>query len=131
MREFGRYFKMSLDDDEEFLFDRVDVNANKIFNDIKLTFDDAVDLLNEKDKRIKRLENQLKHCEYQMAKSQQSQENLVSEIKNRIKYLQQTEFKYMESERLISIIELEWMLSLISSGSYEVYETEKIIDEIK
>ena len=49
-----------------------------------------------------------------MAKSQQAQENLVSEIKNRIKYLQQTEFKYMESERLISIIELEWMLSLIS-----------------
>ena len=96
-----------------------------------LTTNEVVDLLNEKDKRIKRLENQLKHCEYKMAKSQQAQENLVSEIKNRIKYLQQTEFKYMESERLISIIELEWMLSLISSGSCEVYETEKIIDEIK
>ena len=60
MREFGRYFKMSLDDDEEFLFDRVDVNANKIFNDIKLTFDDAVDLLNEKGEEIKslKLENE-------------------------------------------------------------------------
>ena len=58
-------------------------------------------------------------------------ENLVSEIKNRIKYLQQTEFKYMETERLISIMELKWMLNLISSGSCEVYETKKIIDEIK
>ena len=37
----------------------------------------------------------------------------------------------METERVISINELKWMLNLISSGSCEVYETKKTIDEIK
>lgn len=87
--------------------------------------------LNNQEQENKKLENRLNRYEYKMAKSQQAQENLVSEIKNRIKYLQQTEFKHMETERLISIMELKRMLNLISSGSCEVYETKKTIDEIE
>lgn len=114
MREFGRYFKMSLDDDEEFLFDRVDVNANKIFNDIKLTFDDAVDLLNEKDKRIKRLENQLKHCEYLIIHFQQEKENLLSDIGDRI-----NELNSLEEVNGLAVYELERILSAIKNEAYK------------
>ena len=57
--EYERYFIMSLDTDEEFVFDRVDVDANKIFGDIKISFEDAVDLLNKQDTEIKELEKEL------------------------------------------------------------------------
>ena len=59
MSEYERYFIMSLDTDEEFVFDRVDIDANKIFGDIKISFEDAVELLNEQDAKIQQLEKEL------------------------------------------------------------------------
>lgn len=100
-------------------------------NDCMLTSDQVKDRLIKQEEKIKQLKCKLNYYEHKFASFNQEKENLVSEIKNRIKYLQQTEFKYMETERLISIMELKWMLDLISSGSCEVYETKKIIDEIK
>ena len=146
--------------EEKFAFVQIgDAEGQILFDDEYIPPEQAVDILNyqqnkiikcsdklkqrafELDRRVtetgkvreenRKLKDKLNYYEHKFASFNQEKENLVSEIKNRIKDLQQTEFKYMETERLISIMELKWMLNLISSGSCEVYETKKTIDEIK
>lgn len=76
--------------------------------------DEVIDLLNEKDKRIKRLENQLKHCEYLIIHFQQEKENLLSDIGDRI-----NELNSLEEVNGLAVYELERILSAIKNEAYK------------
>jgi len=73
--------------------------------------EEVIDLLNEKEEKIKQLKCKLNYYEHKFASFNQEKENLQSMIENRIKTINQSK----EAQEVRALYELEYILDIIKN----------------